>query len=126
MGNPHDLINEIYNEEKYLSTVTTFSKISFFVTGSLIIRFKFLFHVFFEGPTSLGFRQRRPNTNGGVANRVGEERPPTFFKTGIRVSKFRVEYLGRKFLDPYLPTLPLPLKSVCVCGGGVVLVSLMI
>ena len=49
MGDPHDLINEIYNEKKYSSMVTTFSKISVFVMLSLIILYKFLFDVFSPG-----------------------------------------------------------------------------
>ena len=46
MRYPNDFVNEIYNEEKYSSTVTTFSKISVFVTVSFIILHKFLFDVF--------------------------------------------------------------------------------
>ena len=47
MDDPHDLINHTHDEKKCLATVTTFfSKLSVFVTVSLIILFKFLFDVF--------------------------------------------------------------------------------
>ena len=47
MGDLHDLINEIYNEKKYSSTIATFSRHSVFVTVSFIILFEFLFDVLY-------------------------------------------------------------------------------
>ena len=60
------VINEIYNvKNTYLvSTVTNSSKISVFVTVSFIIRFEFLFDVFFKHPWSLGSHQRETHHQG--------------------------------------------------------------
>ena len=46
MGDPHDLINEIYREKKILIYGGYFDENFIFVTVILIILFKYLFDVF--------------------------------------------------------------------------------
>ena len=46
MVDPNDIMNEVYNEKKYSSTVIMLSKILVFVTVHPIVLFKFLFAVF--------------------------------------------------------------------------------
>ena len=121
MGDPHDLINEIYYKKKYPSMVNTFSKFQLLLSSALNYYFNFCFTYF---PPSLKFGM---NPQEGVNFPFCQKH----FKIMLhlvpfqnKVAEIRVEYLGRQFLDPCSSTHAPPLKIVCVGGG--VLAPLMI
>ena len=94
--------------------MTTFSKISVFVTVSLIILFEFVFAVF---PPWLEVWNGPPEACKLFS--FYEKHFKILFHLVAfqnKVSEIRVEYLGRQFLDPCSSSPPL--KIVFEWGGG--------